>query len=299
LRPEPLGPFNYQEENYTSMLWIAEGFTAYYDDLMVTRAGLGKREAYLSSVAGAINYATNSIGSKVQSVSESSFDAWIKYYRGNENSGNTTTDYYTKGSVIALYLDLLILKNSKGERSLDNVMKSMYETYYRKLNRPYSEAEFKEVLEKNVGGNLDDFFQKYIHGTEVLKLDELLLEAGFLLEEKNNLAKPYLGFNVRNSGNDRFVVYSVQEGYEAMEAGFNPNDVIVTVNGEKPNIEMFTTGTGMIIGTPIQFEILRDTRKISITATPRPNPFPTFAVTSLEKLTSVQKAIQKKWLGNK
>src|SRR5690606_14791553 len=109
LRPEALGPFNYDQENYTTNLWIGEGFTAYYDNLLVRRAGFHTEDSYLQMLATDVTAVENRPGNQVQPLSESSFDAWIKYYRQDENSLNSIVSYYNKGALIAMMMDLKIL----------------------------------------------------------------------------------------------------------------------------------------------------------------------------------------------
>ena len=114
LRPEPLGPFDYDNENYTRLLWVSEGITSYYDDLIVRRAGFTTPQRYLDVVSGSINSVENTPGNKVQAVAEASFDAWIKYYRRNENSSNAEVSYYTKGGVLGHLLNMEIMEATKG-----------------------------------------------------------------------------------------------------------------------------------------------------------------------------------------
>ncbi|MGB4773796.1 MAG: peptidase M61, partial [Daejeonella sp.] len=164
LRPIALGPFDYEKENYTTNLWIAEGFTAYYDNLMMRRAGFHTPEKYLDVLSASINTLTNTPGNYIQSASEASFDAWIKYYRPNENSKNSTISYYDKGAMIALVFDLEILNATKGKKGLDDVMKAMYDEYYTRLGRGYTDAEFKAMAEKTVGKSFDRIYTDYIYG---------------------------------------------------------------------------------------------------------------------------------------
>ena len=129
LRPAGLGPFNYDAETYTPLLWVSEGFTSYYADLILRRSEINFNERYLESVAEQITDLENRPGARIQSASESSFDAWIKYYRPNENSPNAEISYYSKGTIIGLLLNLEILKRTNGQKSLDDVMRQMYQQY--------------------------------------------------------------------------------------------------------------------------------------------------------------------------
>ena len=151
LRPFALGPFDYDKENYTTDLWIAEGFTAYYQNMILRHANLTTADYCLNALAGVINVVENQPGAKVQTLAEASFDAWIKAYRPNENSYNTGISYYDKGAVVAMLLDLEIINNSNGRHSLDDVMKYMYVNWYKLKKRGYTDAEFKQGLEKFAG----------------------------------------------------------------------------------------------------------------------------------------------------
>jgi predicted metalloprotease with PDZ domain len=160
LRPIALGPFDYENENYTTNLWIAEGFTAYYEGKFLRYSGINDESGFLATLADDLSSLDNQPGAKIQSASESSFDAWIKYYRPNENSANSTVSYYLKGSVIGYLMDLEIINDSQGKYSLDDVMHYMYNEYYKIRKRGYTDAEFKLAFEKFAGKNLDDFYKK-------------------------------------------------------------------------------------------------------------------------------------------
>ncbi|NBR15765.1 MAG: M61 family peptidase, partial [Crocinitomicaceae bacterium] len=122
IRPIELGPFDYDQENYTSLLWVMEGFTSYYDELLLLRAGFYTKEEFLNKLQGSINYVEGSVGSRVQPVAHASFDAWIKAYRPTENSANTTMTYYSRGSVLGAIFDAMIIDHSKGKQCLDHFL---------------------------------------------------------------------------------------------------------------------------------------------------------------------------------
>ena len=132
IRPDALGPFDYTRENYTKLLWVAEGFTSYYENVFLRRAGLISDRDFLKPAAKAIQDLQETPGRLVMSVEEASFDAWIKYYRPDENSVNSQISYYDKGALLGMLLDLIIRKRSGGARSLDDVMRYLYTEYYKK-----------------------------------------------------------------------------------------------------------------------------------------------------------------------
>ncbi|MBK9591971.1 MAG: hypothetical protein IPO32_10835 [Crocinitomicaceae bacterium] len=129
IRPKALGPFYYDEENYTDLLWVMEGFTSYYDELFLRRAGFYTQDEYLSKIMGTINYVENQTGNKVQCVAHSSFDAWIKAYRPTENSSNTTISYYSKGQILAAILDLHIINKFDATKCLDDFMQKALQRF--------------------------------------------------------------------------------------------------------------------------------------------------------------------------
>lgn len=230
LRPQALGPFDYSNENYTSNLWIAEGFTAYFDNLILRRAGIYSPERYIASLVSDINTVVNQPGNGVQPVSDASFDAWIKYYRPNENSKNSTISYYDKGALIGMILDLEILNATKGAKRLDDVMKAMYDEYYKNKKRGYTDAEFKAMAEKIAGKSLDDIYRKYINGTEPISFNSYLGYAGlYLVNEYEGKENPSLG--VATAVKDgKVIITAVQRGSAAWNDGLNVNDELIAIN---------------------------------------------------------------------
>jgi predicted metalloprotease with PDZ domain len=136
IKPAVFAPYDLQAENYTPLLWLFEGFTSYYDDLMLVRSGVIDEAGYLKLVEKTVNNVLRGAGRSKQSVAESSFDAWTKYYRQDENAPNAIVSYYTKGSLVALALDLTIRAGSDGKKSLDDVMRMLWQRYGRDFYAP-------------------------------------------------------------------------------------------------------------------------------------------------------------------
>lgn len=227
LRPEALGPFDYDNENYTTMLWFSEGFTAYYDNLLTRRAGFYTPEAYLDVISADINKVSNQPGNYVLPVAEASFDAWIKLYRPSENSANSTISYYDKGSLLAMMLDMEILKSSKGTKDLDDLMKYLYNEYYLGKNRGFTDSEFKSAVEKIVDKNMDAFWAKYVNGTQAIPYNDYFAAVGLKLVDQNEGRKEvFFGANTKVD-NGKIIVSSVVKGSAAYEAGINVNDEII------------------------------------------------------------------------
>jgi predicted metalloprotease with PDZ domain len=238
IRPDALGPFDYTGENYTRLLWVAEGVTSYYEDLIVRRAGLMTDRDYLARVATAIRNLQNTPGRLEQSIEEASFDAWIKYYRQDENTVNSAVSYYDKGALVALLLDLEIRRRSSGSKSLDDVMRHLYAEFARR-DRNFTPEDFQRAAELAAGSSLEEFFRRYVRGREELDYNAALGAAGLqLLTVAADAAqtaaapapRPYFGANLRQDG-DRLLVRDVPAGTPAYNFGLYAGDQIVAVDG--------------------------------------------------------------------
>jgi predicted metalloprotease with PDZ domain len=231
LRPVELGPFDYETEVHTKSLWIAEGITEYYADLAVHRAGLMTRDEYLDSVSDRIEELQTTPGRLVQSAEMSSFDAWIKYYRPDENSINTAVSYYTKGSVVGLLLDARVRKATNGAKSLDDVMKAAYDKY--SGTRGYTADEFRAVAEQVAGTSLKAFWDNAVSGTGELDYKEALETLGLRFRSVSLPAerpgRPYLGITTRNDAG-RLLVSQVRRETPAIAAGLNVDDEIIAID---------------------------------------------------------------------
>jgi predicted metalloprotease with PDZ domain len=237
IKPAAFAPYDLQVENYTSLLWLFEGFTSYYDDLMLVRCGLIDQPAYFKLVAKTINGVLRGSGRTRQSVVESSFDAWTKYYRQDENAPNAIVSYYTKGSLIGLALDLTIRAESGNRKSLDDVMRALWQRYGRDfysedggLSRGVTEAEVESVFDEMSGLKLRSFFDRYVRGTDDLPLTTLLAPFGVVWSDDRKNAKASLGVRTVRDGNDCKLA-NVYEAGAAHRAGVSAGDVLIAVNG--------------------------------------------------------------------
>ena len=294
LRPIALGPFDYDNENYTTNLWIAEGFTAYYDNLIVQRTGNFTDIEFLDILINDINLIYNQPGSKVQSVSDASFDAWIKYYRPNENSNNTTISYYNKGSLIAALLDLAIIKHSNGAQSLDDAMKFAYTEYHKKKGRGYTDTEFKLIFERFAGENLDQFYKDYIKGTSTLDFQKYLDYAGLkLVEEAQNPKSISLGITFDKDKNT--VIKSIARGSAAWNDGLNVNDEILAIDGKRA-ADISSVIAKYKVNDQVDFLINRDGILQTIKVTLRASSVKNFSIQKQTNPTAMQKTVYEKWL---
>lgn len=224
LRPSEFTRYDYTRENYTQMLWFFEGFTSYYDDLLLRRAGLIDETRYLKLLSRTITNTITLPGRQVQSVAQASFDAWVKYYRPDENTVNATISYYTKGALVALALDLRL--RSEGRGTLDEVMRWLWRETG---GGPMDEALFVQALEAVGGRSFRKELQTWVHGTQDLPLDELLRGLGVRWHREAPGWAQRLG--VRVSEATGVVIKMVLRGGPAERAGLQPGDELLAVNG--------------------------------------------------------------------
>ncbi len=240
IRPDALGPFDYTKENYTRNLWVAEGITDYYGNLMVRRAGLISDRDYLEGLAKRIQNFQNTPGRLEMSAEDASFNSWIKEYRPDENSVNSQISYYDKGELLGLLLDLDIRRRTKNAKSLDDVMRYLYHDFYEK-NRNYTPADFQKACELMAGASLEDFFTQYVRGVKELPYNEMLSAAGLRLEtgeENSGALKTYLGAELED-GAGFISVKNVRAETPAYEQGLNAKDQIIALDGVRVNRELF------------------------------------------------------------
>ncbi len=240
IRPDALGPFDYTEENYTRLLWVAEGVTSYYETLLVRRAGLMNDRQYLQVLAQEIQKLQQTPGRRVQSLEEASFDAWVKQYRPDENTVNSSVSYYDKGAIVALLLDLEIRRRSNGARSLDDVIRALYTDFF-KQNRNYTPADFQRAAERAAGAGLEEFFRRYVRGREELDYDAALSWVGLRLDTASDAAgRPApavadLGATLEEK-DGRLTVKNVPAGTAAYEQGLSFADQIVAADGYRATL---------------------------------------------------------------
>lgn len=258
IRPKALGPFNYDEENYTDLLWVMEGFTSYYDELVLRRAGFYSEDDYLNKLIGTMNYVENSPGNRVQPTAHASFDAWIKAYRPNENSLNTTMSYYSKGQLLAAMLDLYIIDKFKAKKSLDDFLQKLYADFYLAKDIGFTEEEFQKSLEDFLGESMDWFFAPYVYGTAVINYDKFFTNVGLKVIDQNNTASPFLGVRTSQSGG-KLIINNVYRNSSAEEYGLSANDEIIAVNGYRMDKGDFDAFIGTLsIGDTFHALISRD-----------------------------------------
>jgi len=218
MRPAEFAHYDYGRENYTHMLWFFEGFTSYYDDLLLRRAGRIDDAGYLRLLNKTINQVLQTPGRLVQSVADASFDAWVKYYRQDEQTPNSTVSYYTKGALVALCFDLTLRREGKG--TLDDVMRHLWT---QGGAGPISEADVAAALEAVGGRSYAEELAQWVHSTDELPLAELLRAHGVAALEDPSQPAQALGLRVAEA-NGGIQVKVVLRGGAAEKAGFSAHD---------------------------------------------------------------------------
>jgi predicted metalloprotease with PDZ domain len=228
LRPVELGPFDYENENYVKTLWVAEGFTDYYADILPRRAAISTPQEFLDGLSSHIEQVQTVPGRLVTPVDMASFDTWIKQYRPDENIANMSVNYYPKGAVIAFLLDARIRKATSGARTLDTGMQWAMQRY--SGEKGYTPAQFYAVMSEAAGADLKDWFAKTAESTEELDYTEALDYYGLRFRPVDAKSAPaYIGGGTRNDGG-RLIVTSVRRGTPGLDAGLNVDDEILAID---------------------------------------------------------------------
>jgi predicted metalloprotease with PDZ domain len=297
LRPATLRNIDLAKENYTELLWFCEGTTSYYDTLTVVRAGLETPTAYFKTIAEAIYQTRARPGTRVQSPSESSFDAWIKFNNPTPDDVNSTVSYYEVGALASLLLDLDIRRRTQNRVSLDTVMRTMYDAF--PFSGPgYTSQDLVLTINRLTDSRFEDFFHQYIDGTSRYPFEDYFDVVGLEMVPINTVARAYTGLALQeDSGN--CVVRSVLSDGPAYAAGVNCGDEIVTVNGRKfraPDINGHIERT-MLPGDTVWLQVLRRgrLRRVEFKLVEKPNP--RWEIRKNASATPEQKATYESWLG--
>ena len=298
LRPAGLGPFDYTSEVYTKSLWIAEGLTSYYDDLILRRAGIYTVEEYLDALVGSINLMKSLPGSRVQSAEQSSFDTWTKYYRPDENSPNVTSSYYTQGTVIGWMVDMIIRRSSHGSKSLDDAMRRMYAEFYQKQNRGYTDEEFETTCTELGGPAIKEVFDSRVRAAADVDYGRYLGYAGLSLVRKDERAseKGYLGVKLKSEAG-KTTVSTILAGSPAEAMGLSTGDEILGVDGFRMSQDRvsFTVETAQA-GKQLRFTIARNGRLMEIGGPLGKRPAFEYRIQALAGAADDQKALFRGWM---
>ena len=300
IKPDVFAPYDLRAEGYTTLLWLFEGFTSYYDDLMLVRSDVIDDAAYFKLVVKTINGVLRGSGRTKQSVAESSFDAWTKYYRQDENSPNAIVSYYAKGSLVGLALDLTIRVETKGKKSLDDVMRTLWQRYGRDFYEGegigVSEADVEALFDEVTGLKLKRFFERYVRGTEDLPLAKLLAPFGVEVTDKRKNGKPALGLRTSREGSDCKIA-NVYEGGPAHKAGISAGDILIALDGLRVTA---TNLDGLLsryrVGDELKLHVFRRDELMSFNAALAPDDAPQTVLAAQDKPAAAAR-LRAAWLG--
>jgi predicted metalloprotease with PDZ domain len=298
IRPKGLTPYDYTKENYTEELWIAEGATSYYDGLILLRTGQCEIEDFFDEIARAVEEERRRPGNKVQSVAESSFDAWVKFWKRTPQSYNTETDYYGKGADVSLILDLEIRNLTESKHSLDDVFRKMFEDF--PLGSPgYTNADLMKACNEISGKDFQKFFDDYVYGTKEIDWEKYLSYAGLMLKSKDSTFKPVIGLDLGQSGQS-IVVENVVSGSPAEDAGIEIGDEILAIDDLKINYRDLDKKLDKLqTGDKIKITAFRNDKLREFTLTLQSKKAANYDVERAENPTEHQKSIFEDWLKTK
>jgi predicted metalloprotease with PDZ domain len=327
LRPVGLSDYNFEAENYTRGLWVAEGITSYYQNVMLVRAGLIDQTDYLKRLSKNIKALQGGPGRNVQSLSDSSFDSWIKYYRPDENSANTRVSYYVKGAVVAFLLDAEIRELTDCARSLDDVMRLLYRRHAG--GDGFTDADFGDVVDEVCGADMTDWLARHVHSAEELDYEPALswfglqfpstddsetdnendpdaVKNGGAEQTDNSTAdesekddKPVAWLGVKASGDGGSLSISgVEHGSPAHEAGLNVGDELLAFNGYRASASTWRSQlTQLGIGETVSVLLARRGRIRSINVVIGTKPKQEWSLKKIKDPTEQQESHLQNWLG--
>ncbi|ERN42451.1 putative protease with the C-terminal PDZ domain protein [Rubidibacter lacunae KORDI 51-2] len=297
IRPKELETFDYERENYTTALWFCEGTTSYYDAIIPLRAGVYDAKTCLENLSKDISRYFATPGRAVQPLGESSFDAWIKLYRRDAFSDNNQISYYLKGELVSFQLDLLARSRSDNQRSLDNVMRALWEQFGRD-EIGFTTDELETLIATAIGTDLSDFFARYVRGLDELPLDDYLAPFGLKLRPVlDDDPAPYLGLKVVNEGGKNIIKF-VDASSPAGKVGFDAGDELLAVAGLRATADRlsdrlkdFQPGAAIAVTVFHQDELVE--HRVTL-AEPQPSGY---KIAAIAEPTDDQIRLCRGWLG--
>ena len=294
IRPEVLGPFDYTKEVQTRLLWVSEGITDYYANLLLLRADILEPTEYYDRVSGAINTLQHQPGRYLMSAEESSWTAWLR----SDNSENNAISYYTKGEIIGLLLDLEIRSRTKSEKSLDDVLRYLMQTYAAK-GIGFPEDGFLNAIEAVAGSDFDEVYQSAAQSREELDYNRYLAAAGLRMDVSRQPSTIYIGVEFERADGNMTRVRRVIPNSPAERAKLDAGDILVAMNGERLTFDNFRSRLRSYgIGVTIKLEAMREERLIQLDLVPVDFQEETWAMTTVRTATPEQMELRNRWLQN-
>jgi predicted metalloprotease with PDZ domain len=290
LKPAELATIDYARENYTALLWFFEGFTSYYDDLLLLRAGVIDAPRYLGLVAKTINGVAATPGRRVQSVAQSSFDAWVKYYRSDENTPNATVSYYTKGALVALAFDLTLRQEGRG--TLDDVMRALWRD---SGGGPIAQAQIAAALAEVGGRSYAREIAAWVHGTDELPLPALLEGAAVAQRSEKQPFASALGLRL-TEGTAGVTVKQVLADSAAARAGVSAGDELLAVDGWRIR-RLDEAQQWLVPGRAFELLLVRGQRLHTLRVKPDASPAANVALSLAAKPAAAAAALRRAWIG--
>ena len=297
-RPKEMVPYDYQNENYNPLLWIAEGHTSYFDEMIVLRAGLQKREEFMEEYAKLIEGYLHNPGRFQQSASESSFDEWISV--GGERARNASVNIYTKGQVLGLMMDIELRRQTRGAKGLEDMHRVLYEKHS-VAQGGYDPAMVKAALQQVSGQDWSGWWSQYVDGTAEIPFDSLLKTVGMqylidVAKDEEQKQQWWAGWKMRE-GSDPAVVTEVERDSPAWKAGIVSGDVLVAVNGLKVSAKDVSDKMMLSKSGPFKLHLFRRDELREMQLNPVLQPNGKAKVKALDKPDAQQKALNAAWLG--
>ena len=302
MRPQALSEYDYEKETYIRELWLAEGLTSYYDELLLFRSGLIDVGDYLRLLAKEIRNYETTPGREIRSAELASFDTWIKHYRQDENSVNSTVSYYRKGAVIGFVLDTAIRRETRGDASLDDVMRAMFQRYGRPESGGYPPGAFEDIVEEIAGSEVRLLTGRLVRETIDPDVDSALAWYGLALDRNpaaNGNGPPPGGFGIEvDAQGPALVVTQVVAGHSASDAGVLPGDELIAVDGFRVTAANYDLVLDRFRpGESTELTLSRHGRLMSVPAAVQPAIPAEFLITVEDRLSSRQKSRLEQWLG--
>lgn len=298
LKPVELEKLDYDKEIYTDLLWVMEGFTSYFEEKIMLDCGFYSEQRFINNILAEMAKVQNTPGSREQSVAEASFDAWIKFYRGNENSENSQISYYNKGLVLGALLDLVIISGSKGEQSLDDVMADLYHEFYKQKGKGINSDDLKNASGQASKKELSGFFDDYVFGTKDIEYEKFLLLAGLQLVETNsNLNGKSLGAKLSDEGG-RLIIKSVERDGSAFDSGLSVGDELISINDyrvDRSNVQRIINL--LKVGDQVKVLLSRNGMIMEKELDIRKDDSVRYSYEILDQRTKLQVKVYKTWLG--
>ncbi|HEX7614708.1 MAG TPA: PDZ domain-containing protein [Thermoanaerobaculia bacterium] len=297
IRPVALGPFDYDRENYTDMLWVSEGFTVYYEDRILLRSGFYSVEEYLERLRVVLSRLENDTGHRYTSVAEGSFNVWSGYFGHNEHQMNTGVSFYDKGCALAALLDLAIRRETKNQKSLDDVMRTLYRTFYKEKKRGFTDGEFRAACERIAGAPLPEIFDVYVKTSADIDYARYFARAGLEIDVQPR-EQPGAALGAETEERDHaLVVARIEPDSPASRAGLSKDDEILALNGARTDGQKLAALLkASKPGETVRILLARRgrTREVDVVLGARTER--TFRITPMKLGDPLQEAIRKGWL---